>query len=207
MQELYLKNLDQSYKQMNILIENITKIGWNIRIVSNGLDLDKLDTNLVGTISIKAKKVFLDSSSLNNDKITSEALLFTSLVLTPLVPTDDSVNPLVVHEGMPEGSLTQVLVNKYERSPKNRAICISYHGAICAGCEFSFETFYGDFAKGYIHVHHITPISKLGSNYIIDPIKDLIPLCPNCHNAIHVVSPPLSVFELKKKINENRQWQ
>jgi predicted HNH restriction endonuclease len=31
--------------------------------------------------------------------------------------------------------------------------------------------------------------------------KDLIPVCPNFHAMLHTSSPPVSVEELKKKIN------
>ena len=50
-------------------------------------------------------------------------------------------------------------------------------------------------AKNFIHVHHVTPISKVGREYKIDPIKDLIPLCPNCHAMIHK---DISLEEIQK---------
>jgi 5-methylcytosine-specific restriction protein A len=34
-------------------------------------------------------------------------------------------------------------------------------------------------------VHHIVPISEIGKEYIVDPIRDLVPVCPNCHMALH----------------------
>jgi len=35
-------------------------------------------------------------------------------------------------------------------------------------------------------VHHLVPISKIGKKYRVDPIKDLRPVCPNCHAVIHL---------------------
>ena len=48
-----------------------------------------------------------------------------------------------------------------------------------------FENMYGELGKGFIHVHHIVPISMIGKEYKIDPIKDLVPVCPNCHAMLH----------------------
>tara|TARA_R110002050_G_scaffold54303_4_gene122942 strand:- start:29513 stop:29710 length:198 start_codon:yes stop_codon:yes gene_type:complete len=64
---------------------------------------------------------------------------------------------------------------------------------------------YGEIGKGFIHVHHLTPISEIGKKYQIDPINDLRPVCPNCHSMLHRRNPPISVNELKeiiKKIND-----
>ncbi|HEK2705573.1 TPA: HNH endonuclease [Pseudomonas aeruginosa] len=56
---------------------------------------------------------------------------------------------------------------------------------------------FGELGRGFIHVHHVVPVSEIGESYEVDPIKDLIPLCPNCHAMIHRRNPPLSVDELK----------
>ena len=44
---------------------------------------------------------------------------------------------------------------------------------------------YGPEFEGKIEVHHIVPISKSGEDYVVDPVNDLVPVCPNCHTAIH----------------------
>jgi predicted HNH restriction endonuclease len=202
MQDLYLENFSRAYEQIVKLISNIKNDGWSIRILSNGSELLEVPTNLNGAISINAKKILDESTSLNMGKIANHVLLFTSIVLFPLVPDNYQANQLAEELGMPEGALTKVLVNKYERNPKNRAICISYYGSVCMGCGFSFGDYYGEFAKDYIHVHHLIPVSKLGGDYVINPIKDLVPLCPNCHNAVHIENPPLSIAELKSRIGD-----
>ena len=99
--------------------------------------------------------------------------------------------------GLPEGARTKVFVNKYERNPINRKICLAHHGFICKVCDFDFENRYGEIGKNYIHVHHKIPVSNLNENYIIDPINDLVPLCPNCHAMVHRKNPPIEVKELK----------
>lgn len=100
-------------------------------------------------------------------------------------------------QGEAEGAVRQVSTTLYERSAKNRAICIAAHGAKCAVCEFDFGKAYGAFAAGYIEVHHRTPVSQLNEATAIDPVKDLVPLCPNCHAAVHMSDPPLEPEELK----------
>lgn len=84
-----------------------------------------------------------------------------------------------------EGIKEQVIVNRYERNSKARQICINYYGYNCKVCDLNFEKKYGDIGKEFIHVHHIVPLEKIGKEYKIDPIKDLRPVCPNCHAMIH----------------------
>ncbi len=103
-------------------------------------------------------------------------------------------------EGYPEGACVTVKVNKFERNHKNRTLCITFHGLICTVCEFNFKEFYGDPGSGFIHVHHITPVSSMGEEYIINPVTDLIPVCPNCHAMLHKKNPPYKVVELKKHL-------
>ncbi|MEL4454844.1 HNH endonuclease [Lutimonas vermicola] len=102
-----------------------------------------------------------------------------------------------VQNSYSEGTKMTVLVNKYERNTKARDECIDHYGAFCSACEFDFSDEYGDIGKGFIHVHHIKPISEIGESYEVDPINDLIPVCPNCHAMIHKRKPPYSIKEIK----------
>ena len=97
----------------------------------------------------------------------------------------------------PEGAATKVLINSYERNPKARARCIEFHGACCCICGFDFEAVYGEIGAGYIHVHHLTPLSSITKEYQVDPTKDLRPVCPNCHAIIHKKNPPFTIEEVK----------
>jgi len=114
-------------------------------------------------------------------------------------PSNSYSNPEEV-TGFPEGATTQVLVNKYERDPRNRAAAISAHGYACLACGFDFKKTYGELGVDFIIVHHIVPVSQLGPDYVIDPTKDLVSLCANCHAMIHREEPPLSLNQLKKII-------
>ena len=84
-----------------------------------------------------------------------------------------------------EGDKKISVSNKYERNAKARQACIAAHGTVCKICGMDFGEKYGQDFSGIIEVHHIVPISQIGENYVVDPIHDLIPVCPNCHAALH----------------------
>lgn len=102
-----------------------------------------------------------------------------------------------------EGAKKSITVNAYERDPGARQACIRHHGVVCKCCGFDFEKTYGEHGKGFIHVHHIRPLRTLGEGYQIDPVTELVPLCPNCHAMIHRGNEarPLSVDELRFLMN------
>jgi 5-methylcytosine-specific restriction protein A len=103
-----------------------------------------------------------------------------------------------------EGASKAVTVNTYERNSDARAKCIKHYGYKCAVCDFDFEAAYGTIGKNYIHVHHIVPLSEIRKEYELDPIEDLIPVCPNCHAVIHRTRPALTVAQLKQHLAENK---
>lgn len=109
---------------------------------------------------------------------------------------------LVHPESYPEGARRTVTINAFERNPKARRACIAHHGTTCAACEFNFRDVYGTLGDGFIHVHHITPIGSVGAEYEVDPVTDLIPVCPNCHAMIHRTEPPLAVEQLRAHLGE-----
>jgi 5-methylcytosine-specific restriction protein A len=43
----------------------------------------------------------------------------------------------------------------------------------------------------------LVEISSIGKKYEIDPLKDLVPVCPNCHHIIHRKKPAYSISEIK----------
>ena len=96
-----------------------------------------------------------------------------------------------------EGARRQIAVNTYERDPEARRRCIAHYGTNCFICGFNFADAYGEAGEGFIHVHHLTPLSQIGEEYEIDPVRDLRPVCPNCHAVIHRCSPAYSIEEVK----------
>jgi len=109
---------------------------------------------------------------------------------------------VIVTTDLPEGAVTRITVNRYERNPKARKRCIDHYGARCCICTFEFSTVYGKIGNGYIHVHHLRQLSSLGEQYIVDPIADLRPVCPNCHAMVHCRTPPYTIEEMQTIIRE-----
>lgn len=104
-----------------------------------------------------------------------------------------------------EGELKQVTTNRYERNREAREKCIALKGCRCAVCGIDFKETYGEIGDGFIHVHHVTPISSKGKDYKLDIDNDLVPVCPNCHAMMHRKNPPFSVAELKEIIITNKK--
>jgi 5-methylcytosine-specific restriction protein A len=96
-----------------------------------------------------------------------------------------------------EGGKQSVVVNRYERDPQARDACIARHGCVCAVCDFDFGEKYGELGKGYIHVHHIVPLSQISQSYRVNPVTDLRPVCPNCHAMLHRREPVLTIEQLR----------
>ncbi len=110
-------------------------------------------------------------------------------------------------ETFQEGAKRTITVNAYERDPKARLECIRTFGAVCTVCGFDFEKVYGKHGQGFIHVHHLTPVSQIGTTYQVDPRKDLRPVCPNCHAMLHHRSKgePLEIEALKAILDNQCQ--
>lgn len=100
--------------------------------------------------------------------------------------------------GEAEGAFSYLIVKQYERSRMNRAACIEIHGTDCNICGFNFGAKFGKDGEGLIHVHHVVPVSLMNGSYRLEPGKDLIPVCPNCHAMLHRKNPPYSPEELRQ---------
>lgn len=118
------------------------------------------------------------------------------------IETENTGNPITGYE---EGSIIRYEGIKYERNRINRKLCIENFGWRCRVCGFDFEAKYGSLGEGFIEVHHIVPVSELGEDYVINPVKDLIPVCSNCHAMLHRRSPPLKPEELKEILDEQKK--
>lgn len=117
------------------------------------------------------------------------------------MPTEEAFAPEKYYS---EGKLEKVFVNRFERNREAREKCIEHYGDSCAACGFNFGKFYGDKAKGFIHVHHRKRISEIGQEYQVSPKEDLIPLCANCHSVVHLSDPMMSIEELKNEIEKSK---
>ncbi len=101
-----------------------------------------------------------------------------------------------------EGSVQTVVVNRYERDAAGRKACIHHYGTTCVICGFDFGLVYGEIGNGFIHVHHLTELSSIGEEYGMNPIKDLRPVCPNCHAMLHQKRPSYSIEEIKALLEQ-----
>lgn len=113
-------------------------------------------------------------------------------------PVDEIYPP--DEETLTEGALKLMVVRRRERNPRNRLLCLRIHGSICKICGLDPATTYGE-AGSIVEVHHLQPLSVAGKPRPYDPATDLIPLCPNCHRAVHTKRPvPWSPEELSGKL-------
>ena len=102
-------------------------------------------------------------------------------------PFDENI---VISEGLKK--ITEVAI--YERSKKLRDFAIDYFSVCnkisCNCCSFNFSDFYGEeIGKGFIEIHHTKPIFTYEDedlqNTLAAAVKNLIPVCSNCHRMIH----------------------
>jgi predicted HNH restriction endonuclease len=113
------------------------------------------------------------------------------------------INNVGGNKSFREGTTSQILVNAYERNPQARKKCIKHYGTSCFVCGFNFGKVFGQLGEGFIHVHHLKPISEIGQEYEINPIEDMRPVCPNCHAMIHRQTPLLSIEEIQSLLKKS----
>lgn len=111
-----------------------------------------------------------------------------------------SAQPIAESDGdapLFEGAVRPVELDVYERNPEARKRCIEHYGETCFLCGFDFEAAYGRVAAGFIHVHHLRPLSTSCAEHAVDPVRDMRPLCPNCHSVVHLRTPPFSIVDVQ----------
>jgi hypothetical protein len=145
---------------------------------------------LVGFRSFWHADVLFDGENADYQESESQPI---QLEITKFTSPDEinTNGPLV------EGSTCRIIVNAYERNTEARRKCIEAHGANCYICGFSFGVVYGNEAEGYIHVHHVRPLSEIKAEYVVNPVTDLRPVCPNCHAVLHLGGRCRSIDEVR----------
>lgn len=103
-----------------------------------------------------------------------------------------------------EGAVETVTINRYERDRIARSKCIAHYGYTCNACDIDLSKKYGAIAKNFIHVHHIVKLSTIAEEYQVDPVTDLVPLCPNCHAIAHLRREPYSIQEIKNMLETQK---
>jgi 5-methylcytosine-specific restriction protein A len=65
----------------------------------------------------------------------------------------------------------------------------------------NFEKRYGKIGADFIEAHHLTPFAEIkGRPTKLDPKEDFAVVCPNCHRMLHKESPPLTIEDLRSRI-------
>lgn len=139
-----------------------------------------------------------------------KALIESNGVISPQMPAtlseEISKDNFVV---IKEGAKKSITVNAYERNSQAREKCISHYkkknnGIIkCEICGFDFGKVYGEQFSDKIHVHHMLELSAIGEEYEVDPINDLLPVCPNCHLIAHSRTPAYTPDEIKGMLKKD----
>ncbi|MBL7981019.1 MAG: hypothetical protein JNL52_04335 [Flavobacteriales bacterium] len=113
-----------------------------------------------------------------------------------------------LHFSGQDDKVSTLSIDPLEHDPLARALCIQRHGSNCSVCNTDMSVRYGNIGSGFIEIHHqrSSAIKELGHGP--DPLRDLYPVCPNCHAMLHRGREmPLTVNELKaamRKISARR---
>lgn len=123
-------------------------------------------------------------------------------VMAVMVPLIAAMAELIGYEEPPddipetEGTVTEAIIHRRERSRRNKLLCLAIHGSSCAVCGQDPSARYGG-GISIIEVHHVEPLHTLSQPRPYNPRTDLIPVCPNCHSAIHSRRPAYTPDELR----------
>jgi len=119
----------------------------------------------------------------------------------PTIPEEaDEIDPIY------EGAVKRISVNARVRSNTARQKCKLHYGCKCAVCGIILSEIYGEIAQGHIHFHHLRQLSEINSEYQVNPIVDLRPVCPTCHFIIHLRKPQhYSIEEVQELIKSQQE--
>lgn len=193
---------DESKKRFLKYEQLISSMGAKCKITANGsaLDLNNTDSwpENWHDFSLRITKMPIavegDASCTEAANMWGSLMMGMVLSLADIVPLEQDSDV----SGYREGNVKRTESNRYERNPLNRKLCLSAKGYNCSVCGMNFEKEYGEIGYHFIHVHHIVPVSQIGAGYIIDPMNDLVPVCPNCHAMLHRKNPPYLLDEFMK---------
>jgi 5-methylcytosine-specific restriction protein A len=193
--------IDGLIKKTNSLIkeDRITNILYgNINLLLNPYKDKLMNKNIV--LNQENKLIF--NPRLNGGIIESEYLNGLIKEWENYVIKEKKYSKNIFENDYWEGGYKQSLVSSGERSSKARNDCIKFYGYKCKCCQIDLTESYGPFDRKFIHVHHSNFLSFDKTKHKVDPIKDLIPLCPNCHSMLHIKfnGKFLTLEELKRRV-------
>lgn len=183
-------------------------------IEKNGFNIEHNIINSSQLYSITPNKLVFSSNKRKiNNHTSDESILETAKsALAPIMAAVaeligyeeavESEKEISHYETEMEGQVNIQTVLTRERSQRNRQLCLGIHGEVCGICGFNPIEVYGD-AGSIIEVHHKQPLGNLSNPELYDPKNDLIPLCPNCHRAVHTKRPvPWTPDQIKEKLTK-----
>lgn len=102
-----------------------------------------------------------------------------------------------------EGAERQISRNPRERDAAARRACERHYRGqhdgrlLCEGCGLDFGASYGARGEGFMHFHDLNPPGDAEVAVSVDGVRDLVPLCPNCHAMVHRGPELLGLAELR----------
>ena len=188
---------DEHYSYSRAIVGSLAKEYTVVVNPSNDFAEWKVEPKLKITVT---RKDVSGQHELNEIKKTSE------LIISPLVACMAELIGLEIQDdsldNIEEGSEFYQLVKRRERNPRNRLLCLSIYPPECFVCKEDPSLKYGNIPSSLLEVHHIEPLCEISQPRPYDPKADLIPLCPNCHRAIHKRRPAFTPGELKANFND-----
>ena len=115
---------------------------------------------------------------------------------------DDSVTLAKINARYVEGAVRDVSMQSYERSASARLACLDHYGYDCVVCGNNLRRLYRGLHVELIHVHHEQPFAQGEGQRETDPLRDLKPVCPNCHGVIHSRSPAYSIDDVRRMLHD-----
>ena len=181
----------------------------SIQLDGRPADVEDVQSTAWQRIEIDCTVGFAGSDSIDGRRRAFTDAAGTCLSLVLLALDSDTSGEDSSSEGDLEGTVTQTRMTRYERSAVNRLRCIQFWGTSCWVCDFDFRSTYGALGEGFIEVHHLQPLANYSTPHAVDPKRELVPLCSNCHSMVHrdhVLSPmhPRALRELIGK--PPKQW-
>ncbi|MDA2989595.1 MAG: hypothetical protein O2815_11015 [Actinomycetota bacterium] len=168
-------------------VANYVDVEWDWQLpVEDRLPIEVLKTHIPGA---PWDNLMGSGVQLSTDDAKCLIMLWSNST-PPVYPEEDA--PLI------EGGTISVRVNRYERNPKARAECLAHHGPTCVVGGFNGGDVVGEAGEGLIHVHHLVEMSQRKTRYQVDPVRDLVPVCPTCHAMIHLRRPAYTPSEVRE---------
>ncbi len=187
-----------SQKVRNLKAHNtLTRYGLAVEVEHTG-------QTTAFAITDKGRKLYHDQKA-DLAPLFSFPLEKTQQILTSMA-TGKKVTVLTDETVISEGGVIEIAKqHARKRSKKLRDAAVEHYtrnGHIeCCACSFEFNSHYGDIGENYIEIHHLNPIYEGEVELVLDDaIREVRPLCANCHRVVHLHNPILPIEQVKDSL-------